>query len=174
MTSDCSLAFPPHPAWVRAAREAVRTLLTAASRTELTDTALVLTSEAVTNAVNACRTRGCTQPVTLLAEWTDREQLLVLVHDDAPGTPTPRTAAPDAESGRGLMLIESGAEAWGVCTQGGGPGKATWFTLGAPVCGECVELGGAQRRAVDSGDKRRAVATTAALRRHVHGAHPQP
>lgn len=32
-----SLVFPPHPAWVRTARETVRTLLAASHRTELTD-----------------------------------------------------------------------------------------------------------------------------------------
>ncbi|MEV5773595.1 hypothetical protein AB0L49_20425 [Streptomyces antimycoticus] len=61
--------MPPDPGWVRTAREAVRTALRTANRTDLTDTALLLTSEAVTNAVNACRTSGCSAPVTLYAEW---------------------------------------------------------------------------------------------------------
>ncbi|MHA5048833.1 ATP-binding protein [Streptomyces sp. SD15] len=104
--TDVSLVFPPHPVWVRAARETVRTLLTASHRPELTDTAVLLTSEAVTNAINAC------------------------VHDEAPGLPTCRIPTPHEENGRGIQLISYGADAWGVCTHGPGPGKATWFELG--------------------------------------------
>lgn len=128
--TDVSLVFPPHPVWVRAARETVRTLLTASHRPELTDTAVLLTSEAVTNAINACVGKHCTTPVTLYAGWTDPHRLRVLVHDEAPGLPTCRTAAPDAENGRGIQLISYGSDAWGVCTHGPGPGKATWFELG--------------------------------------------
>jgi anti-sigma regulatory factor (Ser/Thr protein kinase) len=128
--TDVSLVFPPHPVWVRAARETVRTLLAASHRPELTDTAVLLTSEAVTNAINACVGKDCTTPVTLYAGWTDPRRLRVLVHDEAPGLPTCRTAAPDAEEGRGIRLISYGSDAWGVCTHGPGPGKATWFELG--------------------------------------------
>ncbi|WP_406000662.1 ATP-binding protein [Streptomyces sp. NBC_00829] len=126
---DVSLVFPPDPLWVRAARETVRTLLAATRRTERADTAVLLTSEAVTNAINACVLKGCTAPVTLFAGWTDDHRLRILVHDEAPGVPAPRTAADEDESGRGMQLISYGADAWGVCTQGPGPGKATWFEL---------------------------------------------
>ncbi|MFF3498329.1 ATP-binding protein [Streptomyces sp. NPDC003247] len=128
-----SLTFPPHPAWVRTARDAVRTLLLVSSHPGLVDTAVLLTSEAVTNAINACADKGCTTPVTLHAGWTDpHRRLRVLVHDEAPGLPTPRTPAHDDEDGRGLHLIAGGADAWGICTQGPGRGKATWFELGQP------------------------------------------
>ncbi|MFD0382733.1 ATP-binding protein [Streptomyces stramineus] len=100
--STCSLAFPPHPAWVRTAREAVRTLLLSSYRTDLTDTAVALTSEAVTNAVNACRAKHCTSPVTLHAEWTDTGRLRVSVHDGAGcpcgGPPFRWTTSPGAAS----------------------------------------------------------------------------
>ncbi|MFI9305320.1 ATP-binding protein [Streptomyces triculaminicus] len=186
---DCSFVFPPHPAWVRAAREAVRTLLTAARRSDLADTAVTLTSEAVTNAVNACQAKGCTTPVTLVAEWTGPGHLRVLVHDGAAGLPARGHVASDEdESGRGLMLIEHGADAWGVCAHGPGPGKATWFVLGVPTtqtaracwsseregetgCTECAELLAAQRRAVDSGGMHQAVQATVAVRQHVREVH---
>ncbi|MCP3819557.1 ATP-binding protein [Streptomyces sp. A3M-1-3] len=128
--ADVSLVFPPDPVWVRAAREAVRTVLTAADRHDLADTALLLTSEAVTNAVNACASSNCTTPVTLFAGWADPHRLRVLVHDEAPGIPACRTPASDEEHGRGMQLISYGADAWGVCTHGPGGGKATWFELG--------------------------------------------
>ncbi|MDW6059966.1 ATP-binding protein [Streptomyces sp. FXJ1.4098] len=85
-----SLVFPPEPVWVRAAREAVRTLLAAADRRDLADTALLLTSEAVTNSVNACLRSGCSTPVTLFAEWTNPHHLRVLVQDEAPASPSLR------------------------------------------------------------------------------------
>ena len=131
--TDVTLAFPPDPVWVRAAREMVRTLLTAAGRLELIDAAALLTSEAVTNSVNACVAKACTAPVTLHAGWTpsDPHRLRVLVHDEAPGLPVCRTpAGEDDEGGRGMQLISYGADAWGVCTHGPGRGKATWFELG--------------------------------------------
>lgn len=139
---DFSLVFPPDPVWVRSAREAVRALLRSARRDDLTDTALLLTSEAVTNAVNACHSSGCSIPVTLSAEWTGRDSgsspgpapdacatLRVLVHDFAPGLPSGRAAEGGDESGRGLALIGDCATDWGVRPAGAGPGKSVWFEL---------------------------------------------
>ncbi|MFF3405841.1 ATP-binding protein [Streptomyces sp. NPDC002742] len=91
---------------------------------------MLLTSEAVTNAVNACTGRGCSAPVTLRAGWAGPCRLRVLVHDEAPGLPGRRTPGPDEEGGRGIQLISEGADAWGVCGNGPGRGKATWFELG--------------------------------------------
>lgn len=128
---NVSLAFPPHPAWVRPAREAVRALLIASGHPELTDTAVLLTSETVTNAINACVAKGCTTSVILHAVWIRPARLRILVHDEAPGLPAARSATPDDEGGRGLRLISSSAHAWGVDTDDSGHGKATWFELGA-------------------------------------------
>ncbi|WP_328555388.1 MULTISPECIES: ATP-binding protein [unclassified Streptomyces] len=128
--TDVSLVFPPHPVWVRTARETVRTLLAASHRPELTDIAVLLTSEAVTNAIKASAGRGRATPVTLRAGWAGPRRLRVLVHDEAPGLPGCRTPGPDEEGGRGMQLISRGADAWGVCGHGPGRGKATWFELG--------------------------------------------
>lgn len=129
--TDVSLAFPPHPAWVRPARETVRTLLAATGRTELTDTAVLLTSEAVTNAINACAAKHCTAPVTLFAGWAHPGgHLRILIHDEAPGLPACQTPTHDDETGRGIQLISYGADAWGICMHGPGRGKATWFEVG--------------------------------------------
>ena len=129
--TDVSLVFPPHPAWVRAARETVRTLLAAMGRTELTDTAVLLNSEVVTNAINACEAKQCTAPVTLFAGYRNPgDRLRILIHDEAPGLPSCQTPGEDDETGRGIQLISYGADAWGICTHGPGSGKATWFELG--------------------------------------------
>lgn len=126
-SGDVSLVFPPDPIWVRAARETVRTLLTVTRRADLIDAAVLLTSEAVTNAVNACLLKGCTAPVTLFAGWTEPHRLRILVHDEAPGVPARQAPVAEDEGGRGLQLISYGADDWGVCTHGPGRGKATWF-----------------------------------------------
>ncbi|WP_328452152.1 ATP-binding protein [Streptomyces sp. NBC_00386] len=128
--TDVSLVFPPLPVWVRTARETVRTLLAASHRPELTDIAVLLTSEAVTNAVNACTGQGCSAPVTLHAGWAGPRRLRVLVHDEAPGRPDCRTPGPDEEGGRGMQLISRGADAWGVCGHGPGRGKGDLVRAG--------------------------------------------
>ncbi|MEC4015708.1 ATP-binding protein [Streptomyces sp. H27-D2] len=127
---DFSLTFPPDPGWVRTAREAIRAVLRTAGRSDLVDTALLLTSEVVTNAVTACLSSGCVSPLKLHAAWSPTGALHVLVRDDAPGLPVQRVPAGDAEHGRGLLLIGACAADWGICRHGPGPGKAVWFELG--------------------------------------------
>ncbi len=189
-TLDCSLTFPPHPAWVRTARDAVRTLLTAGSRPDLTDAAVTLTSETVTNAINACQAKGCGTPVTLVAEWIGGDRLRVLVHDGAIGLPVRRPVrSVEEESGRGLMLVEHASDAWGVCAHGPGPGKAIWFVLGgrdrpeagparsakSPIgCTDCAELEAARRAAVAGSDREKVVDATVAVRSHFRDAHILP
>jgi anti-sigma regulatory factor (Ser/Thr protein kinase) len=128
---DFSLVFPPDPAWVRSARDLVRTLLTTSQRQDIADTALLLTSEVVTNAINACHASDCQTPITLLAEWVRPSEpgnaLRVLVHDEARGLPNPRAATLDEEDGRGLDLIRGCASDWGVSGIQPGPGKIVWF-----------------------------------------------
>lgn len=88
-----------------------------------------LTSEAVTNAVNACRRADCAVPLTVFAEYTG--VLRVFVHDEAPGVPAARLATRDEEAGRGLAILTACATDWGVCRHGPAPGKAIWFELAA-------------------------------------------
>ncbi|MET9845211.1 PIN domain-containing protein [Streptomyces ossamyceticus] len=70
MEGPVSLAFPPHPAWVRTARETIRTLLSASGHSELTDSAVLLTSEAVANAINACAAMQLVHDLDALFGWT--------------------------------------------------------------------------------------------------------
>lgn len=125
--TDCSLVFPPDPLWVRSARQAVRTLLAAVDASELADTAELLTSEVVTNAINACRSSGCSAPLTVYAKYSGA--LRVLVHDETPGRPMRRAPTEVDENGRGITLIDACAAEWGVCRYGPGPGKTVWFEL---------------------------------------------
>ncbi|GAA1911644.1 hypothetical protein GCM10009716_22010 [Streptomyces sodiiphilus] len=130
---DVRLAFPPSPAWVRPAREAVRTALTEVvpAKRDLIETAAPLTSELVTNAVVASLDSLRPVPVGLYAAWTSQGGLRVVVQDSAPGYPQvpPGVPPPEEEHGRGLLLITLHALDWGVCHHLPGPGKAVWFVL---------------------------------------------
>ncbi|WP_326598469.1 ATP-binding protein [Streptomyces sp. NBC_01803] len=131
--TDFTLTFPPEPRWVRSARDAVRTALTPVvpDGSGVVETAALLTSEVVTNAVAAAL--GCLSgaPVELYAEWTPSGTVRVLVHDDAPGDLRLPCGVPDPESehGRGLLLLSLYATEWGVCHHVPGRGKTVWFTL---------------------------------------------
>ncbi|GAA2006059.1 PAS domain S-box protein [Catenulispora subtropica] len=87
------------------------------------DTIELLTSELLTNAVRHGRGTGA---VTLrLLCFHDR--LTVEVTDHSSREPRARRAGVGDESGRGLMLVEALAQAWGTRPTGGG--KTVWFTV---------------------------------------------
>lgn len=59
-----------------------------------------------------------------------RDELHIEVCDGSPVLPRARTARPDEESGRGLVLLDQLASAWGtLLTQ---DGKTVWFSLPLP------------------------------------------
>ncbi|MFE9468450.1 ATP-binding protein [Streptomyces virginiae] len=92
---------------------------------QLRDTACLLTSELLSNAVS--HSRG---PVRLRLRQAGRE-LSVEVCDGSPVLPQARFAEPDAESGRGLPLVDSLAASWGTLPTA--EGKAVWFSLPLPA-----------------------------------------
>jgi len=89
----------------------------------LADSALLLVSELVTNAVLHARSRF------ELVVRLDGERLRVEVHDESGAQPTRKHYAVSAGTGRGLMLVERLADRWGVDSSGGA-GKRVWFELG--------------------------------------------
>jgi serine phosphatase RsbU (regulator of sigma subunit)/anti-sigma regulatory factor (Ser/Thr protein kinase) len=80
----------------------------------LEETVTLLVSEMVTNAL--VHTDGFAE----LELRRDDSQVRILVTDAHSRVPRPREAALDATGGRGLMLVESLAEEWGVVPSGGG------------------------------------------------------
>jgi anti-sigma regulatory factor (Ser/Thr protein kinase) len=86
------------------------------------DVAVLLTSELVTNAI-----RHETGGTITLAVICSGDQLRVEVHDTSCFVPVPVDAAPDAETGRGLMLVDSLSAEWGCYPTP--TGKAVYFTL---------------------------------------------
>lgn len=112
------------PADPRSASEA-RRALTSALITSVDDAALdtlvLLTSELVTNVVAHAGT-SCHLGVELLPD-----AVRVSVSDDSGVPLAPRQAGSDAESGRGLALVEGLSRSWGVVNRP--TGKTVWFEV---------------------------------------------
>jgi two-component sensor histidine kinase len=103
------------------------------------DTELVV-SELVTNAGRASanlthsryegRWRPGTPPVRLWL-YADRQRVLVQVWDGDHRMPESQSFDLEAESGRGLLLVESLTEEWGAYPLDGSSGKVVWALCAA-------------------------------------------
>lgn len=120
---DC-LELESDPRLVAAAREFVRSRLTAWEIAELVDSAAVIVSELVTNAVLHART------VIQLRLSLERRSLRIEVFDENPRLPTTSSCPPEATSGRGLALVSALASSWGI--EHSDDGKVVWAELGQP------------------------------------------
>jgi len=90
--------------------------------------ATLLTSELVTNAI-----RHAAGEHVLLVMTSGSGQLRVDVHDTSTCGPVPVDAPAEAETGRGLMLVDSMSADWGFYWTVAG--KAVYFTLTSPSGG---------------------------------------
>ncbi|HEX3425769.1 MAG TPA: SpoIIE family protein phosphatase [Acidimicrobiales bacterium] len=115
------LSFEPRPEHVTLTRGFVAGVLQGAGWGEHADTAVLLASELVTNAV-----RHAHGPCELIVTFGE-DEVEVAVADGDPRLPTARPAAKLDDSGRGFLLIEALATNWGVRLLP--VGKAIWFTL---------------------------------------------
>lgn len=90
-----------------------------------TDTAILLTSELVSNAV----THGDAEPsgYVILGISCDTTGLRVEVHDGSASLPVLEDVPAEAETGRGLLLVASLSAEWGFYRTPAG--KAVYFTL---------------------------------------------
>lgn len=95
----------------------------------------LLVSEIVTNAVRACAGPTESQPDQVKAEdastllfWlaADGERVLIQVWDGGEGKPQRQEPAVAAESGRGLLLVETLSAEWGSYAVNGWAGKVVW------------------------------------------------
>ncbi len=120
--------FVPDARSVGRARWFVREILDEWGVRDLTDSALLSVSELVTNAVVHAGT-----PVRLSLAL-DAVNLRVEVQDSHPGRALPvwtESRLPEAERGRGLLIVSALASAWGVEYSGGV--KRVWLELARPV-----------------------------------------
>lgn len=117
------------PGAVPCARLHCRHLLWEWGLTDLTDNAELLVTELVSNAVTASRSLGSALPVGL---WlcSDKRQLLILVWDACPQPPVRLHADEDAETGRGLVLVDAVSERWGFYpAEDETGGKVVWSLI---------------------------------------------
>lgn len=120
---EVSLQLEARPESAGEARRAVASLLGESALEELVDTATLLTSEVVTNAIVHARTKLVVMVVV------EPPRVRVEVSDDADRYPEMRGADEEDTSGRGLMLVEMLSTAWGVRPLEGG--KCVWFEVAA-------------------------------------------
>jgi PAS domain S-box-containing protein len=125
--------LPPQPSSVGEARRMIRELLAASDRDDLIETAVLLVSEVVTNALLHAGT-----PIDVAAHLDD-DGLHVEVGDGSLHMPVRRHYASTAGTGRGLLMLEQLVDDWGVSRHG--RGKTVWFRLdsGDHETGEAVE-----------------------------------
>ena len=123
------------PASVHSARLDARNLLHKWRMEGLADTAELLVSEMITNAVRASarianqqRETGQAPRAQRMRLWltSDRHSVLIQVWDADHHHPVRQDVGPDAETGRGLLLIEALSTQWGFYVPDGGDGKIVW------------------------------------------------
>lgn len=121
MTVVCARSLGPDPLSPRLARQFVASTLVEWEVEHLIDTASLLTSELVTNAVLHADS-GIELRLAREADLIRFE-----VEDHGSGQPKPRSPAPEETSGRGLALVDTLSTAWGI--EPVSSGKAVWFEL---------------------------------------------
>ena len=121
----CRVRLATGPAAPAEARRRVRDAIRSWQVPVDLDAALLLTSELVTNAIRHEAGRGA--QAIMLAVASSRGRLRVDVHDTSRSLPAVAEVPADAETGRGLLLVETLSDEWGFYRTPAG--KAVYFTL---------------------------------------------
>jgi anti-sigma regulatory factor (Ser/Thr protein kinase) len=100
----------------------------------LAETAELLVSELVTNAIQASQRLTRTAP-PVVHLWLVRDQngITICVWDASPDMPVRHDAGPDEDSGRGLMIIDTVSSDRGAYRKDGG--KIVWARIDAGASG---------------------------------------
>jgi Histidine kinase-like ATPase domain len=126
------------PTAIACARLHVKQVLWEWGLEEFIDTAELVVSELTTNALKVSvgltgsRLGGQWRPgVPPVRLWlcSDKEKVLIQVWDGDERMPEPQSFDLDAESGRGLLLVESLSQEWGAYRPEGDSGKCVWAVL---------------------------------------------
>jgi hypothetical protein len=122
-------ALPTAPA---CARGHVRSVAHEWGLGDRADAAELLTSELVTNSVQAyerLKLKADRAVVPVVGIWlvSDRHSIVIHVWDACDEMPVRRDGGPDAIDGRGLLLVESLGKDWGAYCEPGG--KVVWVSL---------------------------------------------
>lgn len=114
------VALPPEPGAASTAREWVAAALHGWPAQSI-DTARLLVSELVTNAVLHARTE------IALRHHREAERARIEVSDGRRDGPMPKRYSPNSPTGRGLRLVDALAAEWGVTRSP--EGKVVWFVV---------------------------------------------
>lgn len=125
------LRWKRHARCVALARMELRKALAGWGLSVLEESAVLVLSELLTNAVRHARVSPGREIETRFLVVSGG--LRVEVHDASSDRPERRTLDPDAVDGRGLVLVAALADEWGVGERGG-LGKLVWATLLVPLC----------------------------------------
>ncbi|MGQ0678320.1 MAG: ATP-binding protein [Actinomycetota bacterium] len=132
-TPDQALHIPADSSAIAGARRFTEGFLRSHGLSEQINTMVLLISEVVTNAIlhggSGAELRLIVSGGSIRAEVKDR----------SPMFPSVRQYSEDATTGRGMVIVQALASAWG--TRSEGDGKVVWFTLTAAAG---VELPAAQ------------------------------
>jgi hypothetical protein len=135
------------PSAVPCARLHARQLLWEWGLTALAETVELLVSEIVTNGVRASVAAASCQggepppgglPIVWFCLASDGRSVLVQVWDGSREAPAPQAVETDAESGRGLLLVEYLSAQWGTYAPEESSGKVVW-ALAAPQPDDVAE-----------------------------------
>jgi anti-sigma regulatory factor (Ser/Thr protein kinase) len=109
------LAMAALPGAVPCARGHVRSVVREWGLGHLTDTAELLVSELVTNAVRASQSLAVTPGLPVVQLWLASDQLSVILHvwDASDQIPVRQQAGAHDSSGRGLLLVDALSAGWG-------------------------------------------------------------
>jgi anti-sigma regulatory factor (Ser/Thr protein kinase) len=121
----CSLEFCATPSAVCCARSLAKSVVLEWGRPDLADTAELLVSELVTNAIAA--SAALPGPVVRLWLAAESGSIIIRVWDASPAIPKRRISGPDCEDGWGLILVESLSKQWGTCPEP--TGKVVWVQI---------------------------------------------
>ncbi|GAA4625783.1 hypothetical protein GCM10023196_031310 [Actinoallomurus vinaceus] len=116
------LPLPPHPIAAEQARVLTKLALADWCLSEITDNALLIAAELVTNAMKL-------GDVFSIALSRQGAAVLIEVNDNSEASPDRRSPALDRVDGRGLLLVAACSKGWGwrLDEQGG---KTVWAIVG--------------------------------------------
>ena len=120
MIIEQTFANAPHS--VGQARRYARGLLDGVAP-DVVDAVATMVSELATNCIRHAATH-----YTVSIDRRPNE-VRVAVTDAGPGLPTVQSPTPATPSGRGLQIVTTFADDWGVTPSHDTPGKTVWFTV---------------------------------------------
>jgi len=102
------MTYPGEKRSAAQAREDIRLILLTWALPSLCDTAELVATELLANAVEHAKASDVKMSIARLGKWVE-----ISVFDPGSGRPTMHSASPDDEGGRGVMMIDALCSAWG-------------------------------------------------------------